>query len=390
MGKIYSAVLTNAGAAALAAAAGAPVTITTMAAGDGNGVVPQPDPSQTGLVNELYRARLNRLSIADAAQNIVEAEMTIPPEIGGFWLREVALFDDAGACLAVANMPPSYKSTLAEGSGKYQVIRLQLAVSSTADVEMLVSPSVVIATVQDVLSAGNGARDYADGQLADHAASRDHPTGSLTDVGFLQLSSSTHSLDESKAATPKAVKAAYDLAAEKTTLDIIYPVGIVAWLAQNKNPNTLWSGTKWAYLGENRTIRLGKPDGSDIMQTGGADSVTLQKAHLPDITLAVTGTAADTDLGTKQTSLAGKHGHSGKFQPSNTSLDSGESTRRSWASDYAVNSEALIQEAPDHQHEVVIGPHGHAVNGSTAALGSGNSLNITNSFIKLMGWYRTA
>ena len=89
-------VTTHLGNSKLAAAAvsGTPVSISMMAVGDGNGQQLRPTPEQTELNNEQFRAPLNRLSISDQAANVIEAEMIMPPQIGGFWLREVALIDD--------------------------------------------------------------------------------------------------------------------------------------------------------------------------------------------------------------------------------------------------------------------------------------------------------
>lgn len=125
-----------------------------MAVGDGGGVLPVPSPDQTALINEQYRAPLNRLVIADQAANVIRAEMIMPPQAGGFWIREAALFDETGICLAVANLPESYKPLLAEGSGRFQVINIWLMVSQTADVQMIADPSVILATVEEVRRAG--------------------------------------------------------------------------------------------------------------------------------------------------------------------------------------------------------------------------------------------
>ncbi|HBR5679000.1 TPA: phage tail protein, partial [Klebsiella pneumoniae] len=162
--KTYQAILTNAGKSRLAAAAlsGEPVGFTDMGVGDGGGTVPAPDPAREGLVNERYRATLNRLVIADKAENVIRAELVIMPQVGGFWLREAALYDADGVCLAVANLPPSYKPLLAEGSGRLQSVNLWIAVNNTADVQLITDPTVIIASVDEVNRAKNEAKDYAD------------------------------------------------------------------------------------------------------------------------------------------------------------------------------------------------------------------------------------
>ncbi|HBX9995466.1 TPA: phage tail protein, partial [Klebsiella variicola] len=145
----YYAILTDYGEAAFtkAVASGEPVNFAEMAVGDGAGIIPQPDRTRTGLVNEVYRGPLNRVVIADQSASVIRTEMIILPQTGGFWLREAALYDDAGECLAVASLPPVYKPLLAEGAGRLQAINLWIAVSKTAAVELKTDPTVIIASV---------------------------------------------------------------------------------------------------------------------------------------------------------------------------------------------------------------------------------------------------
>ncbi|HFW7111359.1 TPA: phage tail protein, partial [Klebsiella pneumoniae] len=160
----FMAILTAEGERKMAEAAlsGEPVGFSHMGVGDGGGTLPQPYATQTGLINELYRAPLNRLVIADGGANIIRAEMVMFPQVGGFWLREAALYDDDGVCLALANLPPSYKPLLAEGSGRQQAVNLWIAVNNTADVRLVTDPAVVIASLGEVNRAKNEAKDYAD------------------------------------------------------------------------------------------------------------------------------------------------------------------------------------------------------------------------------------
>ncbi len=155
MAVTYYALLTTIGAGKLAnaTALGTTLKITQLAVGDGGGNVPTPDASRTALVNEVRRAPLNQLSIdpANAAQII--AEQVIPEDVGGWWIREMGLYDEAGALIAYANCAPSYKPQLAEGSGRTQTVRMVLIVSNTASVELKIDPSVVLATREYVDSA---------------------------------------------------------------------------------------------------------------------------------------------------------------------------------------------------------------------------------------------
>ena len=209
MSTKFKTVITTAGAAKLAAATapgGRKVNITTMAVGDGGGKLPVPDAGQTGLIHEVWRHTLNKISQDKRNSNYIIAELVIPPEVGGFWMRELGLYDDAGTLIAVANMAESYKPALAEGSGRSQICRMVIIVSSVASVELTIDTTTVMAT-----------QDYVDDKIAEHEQSRRHPDASLTAKGFTQLSSATNSTSETLAATPKAVKAAYDLANGKYT-----------------------------------------------------------------------------------------------------------------------------------------------------------------------------
>ncbi|EEZ9789845.1 TPA: tail fiber protein [Escherichia coli] len=209
MSTKFRTVITTAGAAKLAAATapgGRKVNITTMAVGDGGGKLPVPDAGQTGLIHEVWRHALNKISQDKRKSNYIIAELVIPPEVGGFWMRELGLYDDAGTLIAVANMAESYKPALAEGSGRSQTCRMVIIVSSVASVELTIDTTTVMAT-----------QDYVDDKIAEHEQSRRHPDASLTAKGFTQLSSATNSTSETLAATPKAVKAAYDLANGKYT-----------------------------------------------------------------------------------------------------------------------------------------------------------------------------
>ncbi|MDD8104255.1 phage tail protein [Escherichia coli] len=209
MSTKFKTVITTAGAVKLAAATapgGRKVNITTMAVGDGGGKLPVPDAGQTGLIHEVWRHALNKISQDKRNSNYIIAELVIPPEVGGFWMRELGLYDDAGTLIAVANMAESYKPTLAEGSGRSQTCRMVIIVSSVASVELTIDTTTVMAT-----------QDYVDDKIAEHEQSRRHPDASLTAKGFTQLSNATNSTSETLAATPKAVKAAYDLANGKYT-----------------------------------------------------------------------------------------------------------------------------------------------------------------------------
>lgn len=175
MATKYYAVLTNVGAAKLAnaTALGVQVEITQMAVGDGNGALPTPNKAQTALVHELRRAPLNTLSIDPNNANQIIAEQVIPEDVGGWWIREIGLFDKDGDMIAVANCAETYKPQLQEGSGRVQVVRMILIVSSTAAVTLKIDPSVVLATRQYVDDQIIQVKAFVDQQLAAHIAAAD-------------------------------------------------------------------------------------------------------------------------------------------------------------------------------------------------------------------------
>lgn len=373
MRKFY-ACLTSAGEQKIAAAAisGVPVNFSEMAVGDGGGVLPAPLATQDGLVNEVYRAPLNRLSIADQGANIISAQMIMPPQTGGYWLREAALYDDEGVCLAVANLPESYKPQLSQGSGRTHSVNLWVAVSNAASVELKADSSVIMASVAEVDSAKAEAKDYADklaGMLQD--AIRDAVTQAKTDAW-----------------------------------EADNPVGTVRFFNQNINPNTKWPQSKWQYTGENKTIRVGAASGSDVGRTGGSDTVTLSQSNLPAVKIGVTGTAQNTDLGTKQTSQAGafspvSDARFNKLTANSADIDgtnnTGDVDSDNATSEYRVSgmtsdlwSAATIRDIPNHIHNVVLGQHGHNVTGQTDNLGQGQALSVVESHIRLMCWARVA
>ncbi len=209
MSTKFKTVITTAGAAKLAAATmpgGKKINLNVMAVGDGGGKLPDPDVGQTQLVNEVWRHTLNKISQDNRYSNYIVAELVIPPEVGGFWMRELGLYDDEGTLIAVANMAESYKPELAEGSGRAQTCRMVIIVSSVESVALSIDSTMVMAT-----------QDYVDDRLAEHEKSRRHPDATLKEKGFTQLSNATDSESETLAATPKAVKTAYDLANAKYT-----------------------------------------------------------------------------------------------------------------------------------------------------------------------------
>ncbi|ENQ0065011.1 phage tail protein [Escherichia coli] len=280
MSTKFKTVITTAGAAKLAAATvpgGKKVTLSAMAVGDGNGKLPVPDAGQTKLVHEVWRHALNKVSVDNKNKNYIVAELVVPPEVGGFWMRELGLYDDAGTLIAVANMAESYKPELAEGSGRAQTCRMVIIVSNVASVELSIDASTVMAT-----------QDYVDDKIAEHEQSRRHPDATLTEKGFTQLSSATNSTSEKLAATPKAVKATYDLAKGKYTAQDATTAqkGIVQLSSATNSTSETLAATPKAVkaANDNANSRLAKnQNGADIQDKSafldnvGVTSLTFMK-----------------------------------------------------------------------------------------------------------------
>ncbi|MFI9662400.1 phage tail protein [Klebsiella michiganensis] len=349
----YATYLTEYGLARMAAAAltGETVDFAEMGVGDGGGVGLTPDAARSQLINELYRAPLNRVVIADQAANIIRTEMIMMPQVGGFWLREAALYDSKGLCLAVASLPPSYKPLLAQGSGRLQAVNMWIAVSNTANVELKTDPTVILASVDEVNKARDEAKDYAD-ELA------------------RQLQ--------------QAIVTAVDTAV-RNAWEEDNPLGTTRFFNQNLNPNERWPWSEWVYTGENKSIRVGKADGSDVGQTGGGDTVTLQKANLPAVQIDVSGETSEQQEQKLTTTRGGVHNHggvAGKDDP----WEIGGDVRQL----FNPKELGVTDDAGEHDHEVTVPPHKHTTSGKTASLGEGKSFSVVEAHTLLMCWSRVA
>lgn len=353
---LYKAVLTGEGVRRFASAAlsGVPVGFAEMAVGDGELTDHE---SRTGLVSERYRAPLNRVVIADPAANVIRTEMIMMPEVGGFWLREAALYDDEGACLAVADLPPSYKPLLDQGAGRLQSVNLWIAVSNTVDVELKADPSVILATVDEVNKAKNEAKDYTD-QVVDDL-----------DTSIQQVIADAIT------------------AARRDFWEEENPPGTVRFFAQYIDPNEKWPWSQWVYTGENKTIRVGKADGSNVGATGGSDTVVIQKANLPAVQIGVNGETSELPARELATRGAGRHRHkAGMVAPGDA-----------WDGDYIVGSDNDSHRTrnytnweEDHTHIVDEPGHRHTTTGKTENLGNGQALNVVEAHTLLMCWARVA
>ncbi|HHR5886920.1 phage tail protein [Providencia alcalifaciens] len=439
----YFALLTTYGEKVLAEASalGTRIELTQMAVGDGGGSLPTPDTRQTRLVNEKRRAAINTLFIDPLNANQIIAEQVIPENEGGWWIREMGLFDKSGMLVAVANCPENYKPLLAEGSGRTQTIRMILIVSHTESVTLKIDPSVVLATrkyvddaiqvldrriteltANDVgavpitrrvnnkqlntditLNAGDvGAytKAEADTKIADakKAGTDAQATANAANTAATNANNNANSrVPNTRRVNNKPLSTDITLTAgdvgaytkaevdsRSVNLDAIYPIGIVAWFAQNKNPNTLFPNTKWQYLGENKTIRLANSNGSNVLTTGGADSIQLTEAQLPAHNHSFSATTSSFDYGTKSTNTTGAHTHGVNGEDSGSG---GSNFGRGNGNTRTING---MHSAGNHAHTVAIGAHSHTVSGTTESKGSSSAINVTNAYIMLMGWYRVS
>lgn len=215
---------------------GTKLTLTQMAVGDGGGNPTNPGTTNTALVNEVWRAAVNSVSVDKTHSNIIIVELLIPAEVGGFWIREAGIYDEFNKLVAICSLPASEKPLLEQGSGRAQTVRMTLVISDLSTINITIDSTTIIAT-----------NDYVDNSLKEHEKSRNHPDATLTDKGFVKLYSGVTSIDETMAATPKAVKIAMDnanarLAKERNLADLTN-VPLARQSLQLGNSATLNTGT---------------------------------------------------------------------------------------------------------------------------------------------------
>ncbi|MBD2796984.1 phage tail protein, partial [Xenorhabdus sp. 18] len=200
MSTKYFALLTHAGTEKLekAALSGSKLEITHMAVGDGGGSLPTPNASQSGLINETHRAELNALTVDSQKTGQVIAEQILPEGEGNWWVREMGLFDKDGTLVAVGNCADVYKPESEE-----QTIRMALTFGNSRLTEW----------IKELIS-GFATRKFVRDKIKEHAESRDHPNATLAKKGLVALSNEVDNDSEIHAATPKAVKTAYELASQ--------------------------------------------------------------------------------------------------------------------------------------------------------------------------------
>ncbi|HDO8410566.1 TPA: phage tail protein [Salmonella enterica subsp. enterica serovar Concord] len=247
---------------------GTKLTLTQMAVGDGGGNPTNPDTTSTALVNEVWRAAVNSVTVDKKHPNIIIVELLIPAEVGGFWVREAGIYDEFNKLVAICSLPASEKPLLEQGSGRAQTVRMTLIVSDTSIVNITIDSTTIMAT-----------NEYVDNSLEEHEISRNHPDATLTDKGFTKLYSGVASIDETMAATPKAVKIAMDNASAR--------------LAKERNLADLTNiplARQSLQLGNSATLNVGTTQGTvaagDDSRITGAMQKDQNLADVPDKALA--------------------------------------------------------------------------------------------------------
>ncbi|EBB5885581.1 phage tail protein [Salmonella enterica] len=253
---------------------GTKLTLTQMAVGDGGGNPTNPDTTSTALVNEVWRAAVNSVTVDKKHPNIIIVELLIPAEVGGFWVREAGIYDEFNKLVAICSLPASEKPLLEQGSGRAQTVRMTLIVSDTSIVNITIDSTTIMAT-----------NEYVENSLEEHEKSRNHPDATLTDKGFTKLYSGVTSIDETMAATPKAVKIAMDnasarLAKERNLADLTN-IPLARQSLQLGNSATLNVGTTA------NTVAAG-----DDSRITGAMQKSQNGADIPDKDLFVRQTGA--------------------------------------------------------------------------------------------------
>ena len=206
MASQYFAILTDYGTRAIAHALsqGQPLQLTQFAVGDGNGQAVTPTASATALVHQTHIAPVSAVSLDARNNKQVIVELTIPENVGGFYIREMGVFDAQNKLIAYANCPESFKPTESSGSGKVQVLRMILKVESSSAVTLSIDNSVIFVTRQQMTPKTITATTQ--NGFDDSGHSHEINKASTSQQGIVQLTNDTGLESESLALTAKAGK----------------------------------------------------------------------------------------------------------------------------------------------------------------------------------------
>jgi phage-related tail fiber protein len=131
MTQRYFTILTPYGqGAVLNALNGGTIRLSYMVMGDGNGEEYTPAEGQAALRNEVFQTELSDIYIDTNNPNWIVCEAYIPANIGGFWIREIAIKDENNNTFALGSYPTKYKPILVDGSAGTTLIKFALQVSN--------------------------------------------------------------------------------------------------------------------------------------------------------------------------------------------------------------------------------------------------------------------
>lgn len=134
----YETILTNTGLQKLASATPEhQLKINRVAVGDGNGGYSPLDPDMTGLVNEVWRGPASAPIRDREDPTILIFEAVIPPNIGGFFIREVGIFDDTGDMIAIGQTAVTEKPQDTMGTALSLTIRFRMKLSNASETELI-------------------------------------------------------------------------------------------------------------------------------------------------------------------------------------------------------------------------------------------------------------
>ncbi|WP_145506752.1 phage tail protein [Yersinia alsatica] len=382
----YFAILTNQGAARLAnaAALGTTLKITHMSVGDGGGKAVTPNPEQTTLINEVRRGAVNMLSIDPQNINQIIVEQVIPENEGGWFIREIGLFDSEGMLIAVANCPETYKPLLQEGSGRTQTIRMILIVSSTSAVELKIDPSVVLATRQYVDNKIIEVKQYADTLLKKHIdAANPHTQYAFKHspdlTGIPTAPTPAQDTNNQQIATTEFVHTWVSILESEIRDDLLVGVPL-AWpsdtvpdgyaLMQGQSfDKVMYPKLAMVYPGGvlpdlRGQIIKGKPDGRTVLsaeQDGNRAHTHGAQISNTDLGRRWTNTF---DYGSKSTNVTGSHKHGvphSSYAGGAGSYTYGRNGANYWPESAAAGEHSHIVDIGAHNHFIDIGSHSHGI-----------------------------
>lgn len=140
-----------------------PVEPVAIVIGDGGGAQYTPVPEQNSLVNEVYRTNIAREDRAsdDPAHLILWGH--VPPDVGSFVIREIGVEDADGDLIAVGAVPDISKLTPEVlGTALDLTIKFHLIITPNSTFTVVIDPTTVIASMEDVLELEAKLQDQLD------------------------------------------------------------------------------------------------------------------------------------------------------------------------------------------------------------------------------------